>query len=620
MQRWSRLSSVGVTTLLAVASLAMATPATASVALPLAASSQSSARPISAPPFNVSAPGSAPLRGSGGRAEQSSPGLAGTATASTAIPSADWPVTGGTTSPSGERPSPAAPAAASPAAIAAPTSGLGIDTSDPATVLAAWQAIVATSPSMGFTGNVSTCDAGTTSPAYRAAELKALNAFRALVGVAAASGNTAWSAQAQQSALMTAAQQQLSHAPQPPWNCFNAVGANAASKSDLFLGAMGVDAIWGYIADWGDNNLDAGHRRWLFCPGSTEFGFGDVPGTATAWGSNSTKVFDSATPFTGPSRDGFIAWPNPGIVPLNYALSRSLLDRFSVQVPITMSASQAAVSVTSSNGDPVPVTVIDADDLNYCSPAVVFEPSRMPTVGETWTVTVTGITENHEPVQNIVYTSTFQHLTLSDAFVKAAYTDLIGRMPTANELSVHSGLLDDGDKTRADLATLLVNSNEWLAHLVTGFYVNTLGRQPDSAGAAYWIQLLASGSASVASVAALFYASPEYFQRIGSGDTGRWIDDLYLKLLDRTSDPSGRAYWVAQAVTVGRAQVAYSFYQSLESRQARVTALYAALLGRSPDNGGRDYWADRLRSGSDLALAVNLVSSAEYQARAQTRF
>ena len=48
--------------------------------------------------------------------------------------------------------------------------------------------------------------------------------------------------------------------------------------------------------------------------------------------------------------------------------------------------------------------------------------------------------------------------------------------------------------------------------------------------------------------------------------------------------------------------------------------LYLTLLGREPDPGGLGYWARILPAQGDLALALNLALSAEYAARAVTRF
>jgi len=62
------------------------------------------------------------------------------------------------------------------------------------------------------------------------------------------------------------------------------------------------------------------------------------------------------------------------------------------------------------------------------------------------------------------------------------------------------------------------------------------------------------------------------------------------------------------------------FYQSVESRQVRVTAMYQKLLVRAPDAAGLTFWVNRVLSTGDIALAVDIANSDEYWLRAQTRF
>ena len=63
------------------------------------------------------------------------------------------------------------------------------------------------------------------------------------------------------------ANNQLMHVGIPTnWSCFTTSGTNAAAHSNLALGSDGPDAITGYIWDYGSNNFEVGHRRWLLYP------------------------------------------------------------------------------------------------------------------------------------------------------------------------------------------------------------------------------------------------------------------------------------------------------------------------------------------------------------------
>lgn len=208
--------------------------------------------------------------------------------------------------------------------------------------------------------------------------------------------------------------------------------------------------------------------------------------------------------------------------------------------------------------------------------------------------------------------------TASESFVTAALTDFLLTEPTDQQ--VGTGVSQLAQQGKGAYLRNLSRSDAWLTAVVNKLYQDTLGRDADAAGRTFWVGELRRGRRSVASVAAQFYASGEYFRGIGGGTVSSWIDDLYQKILLRTPDTSGKGYWVSEVAATGRPSVALRMYQSGESARTRVEALYQSLLGRAPDAGGLAYWAGRVVREGDLALAVSLAGSSEYQNRAVSRF
>lgn len=206
------------------------------------------------------------------------------------------------------------------------------------------------------------------------------------------------------------------------------------------------------------------------------------------------------------------------------------------------------------------------------------------------------------------------------SFVAASTQDFLRRPASTAEMDEYVSGVRCGWLSKAGYLQRMVNSDPWLGAVVTKFYQDTLDRNPDSGGLAYWTGILRSRRLSVAQVASQFYASAEYYANKGGGTDRSWVSNLYSVLLERTPDTGGLNYWVSMIPRVGRPAVAYSFYQSNESARQRVAALYDALLGRAPDAGGLAYWAGLLPGQGDLALALNLASSAEYTSRAVQRF
>jgi hypothetical protein len=215
---------------------------------------------------------------------------------------------------------------------------------------------------------------------------------------------------------------------------------------------------------------------------------------------------------------------------------------------------------------------------------------------------------------------TIPPVTNGEAFVQAAWADFLDREPSGEEMAEVPAAVDTGATTRRAVVTELANSDEWIRTIVDRLYEDTLGRAPDTDGWTYWVDTIRSGRFTVAKVAASFYGSAEYVNGIGGGTLPTWVADLYVKVLGRTATETDIDYWVGQVPIRTRGGVALQIFQSRESAATRVQALYQTLLGRAAEPDGVAFWGPRVVAKGDIVLAVDLASSAEYLARAHTRF
>ncbi|HWF18428.1 MAG TPA: CAP domain-containing protein, partial [Verrucomicrobiae bacterium] len=173
---------------------------------------------------------------------------------------------------------------------------------------------------MYSTADVPNCTPGTNSTAFVEAVLRRINWFRAMAGMPAAiTFNPTYNEEAQQMAVMISANHELNHNPPTNWSCYTAEGANASGGNQA-EGFNGADAITGYIWDFGVNNNEVGHRRWILLPQTQVMGTGDVPAssdTSTNYAAaNSTYVFDSSINSPRPAtRKPYVSWPPEGYVP-----------------------------------------------------------------------------------------------------------------------------------------------------------------------------------------------------------------------------------------------------------------------------------------------------------------
>ena len=246
---------------------------------------------------------------------------------------------------------------------------------------------------MGWTGNHTNCDSGTTAAAFRDAVVRRINFFRAMAGVPAGIvSNDIFNAKDQDAALMMSANNQLSHSPPSSWTCYTADGANAATNSNLAWGSAGPDAITGYMFDHGANNAPVGHRRWLLYPQTQTMGTGDVEAAGTNASANATWVFDGNYGGPRPStRTNFVSWPPPGFVPYpivypRWSFSYPGADFTSATVTQTGSGTNIPVRlepVATGRGEDTLVWV--SDNLNANDYAFVWP---RPAADKTYSVTI----------------------------------------------------------------------------------------------------------------------------------------------------------------------------------------------------------------------------------------
>lgn len=183
--------------------------------------------------------------------------------------------------------------------------------------------------------------------------------------------------------------------------------------------------------------------------------------------------------------------------------------------------------------------------------------------------------------------------------------------------------------------------------IVEHYYLTILGRAPDAAGKAFFqgeVERLAAVSVdrreALRVISKSFFFSPEYVA--ANRSDGDFVEDLYRAYLQRASDPTGKAHWVAQLSSgIGREALMVGFmfseeFQAFmdaalgESSQRPETALvmdvYRAAFTRLPDQDGFTSWRDSLRAaqcGGTVGarareLASAFFSSPEYVNRNTT--
>ena len=254
---------------------------------------------------------------------------------------------------------------------------------------------------MGWTGNASTCTAGTISATALSKTLQRLNYYRRLTGLNAnVTFDATMNAKSQASSLMMQRNQALNHAPPSTWLCYTANGFQAASQGNLAIGSYGA----GDIDLWMDDSRtpSVGHRRWILAPNAAKFGYGSVKGTGSyayagtlMWGGGMTN------PNTTPP-SGYIQYPVAGYMPKDL-----ISTLWSFGTPNNNgNFSSASISVTDDSGNPVSITINPVEAGYGNSSTIVW---NMPAIDKTdpvdrvYTVKISNFSVNGVPQNPYTY-------------------------------------------------------------------------------------------------------------------------------------------------------------------------------------------------------------------------
>ena len=112
-----------------------------------------------------------------------------------------------------------------------------------------------------WNGDAKTCAGGQIDEAARERALRLVNTYRFLAGVPEVDSEPAWTAPAQDCALLAHANGKLSHSPPRDWSCWSDRGARASAVS-LIANRSAPLAIDPFIEDPGNESTMV-HRRWL---------------------------------------------------------------------------------------------------------------------------------------------------------------------------------------------------------------------------------------------------------------------------------------------------------------------------------------------------------------------
>lgn len=201
----------------------------------------------------------------------------------------------------------------------------------------------------------------------------------------------------------------------------------------------------------------------------------------------------------------------------------------------------------------------------------------------------------------------------AQAVVTGLYHQILMRAPDTAGLSAYTRALESG-ATVSVIADAIYSSHEFRSVQAGRYYENLLGRVGDQAGLAHWADRLFAGTSEEAVTAAMA-SSQEYTAQFTRPEdlVTRW----YVDLLGRQPDSVGLAAHT-RALESGRSayEVTSALTASAEFRSVKIRQVYFAALGRDADTAGLQAWASRWQALGGLAgVTAGILGSAENHAR-----
>ncbi|HVA50449.1 MAG TPA: Ig-like domain-containing protein [Pirellulales bacterium] len=196
-------------------------------------------------------------------------------------------------------------------------------------------------------------------------------------------------------------------------------------------------------------------------------------------------------------------------------------------------------------------------------------------------------------------------------FVEKLYQQLLNRGASDSDIMGFVNLLNAG-VSRGQVASLFLNSNEYLANFVNSSYEHLLHRTVDPDGLSYWISEMQFGLPPEVFLAAVA-ASPEYIGLHG-GTTAGQIAGFYQDFLNRGASAAEINYWVGLTNSgIPPAAIVLGFDTSPEYRDDLVSGYYATYLGNAPDPNYIAQYVAGLGAGfSRTAVQLMILSSNDY--------
>ncbi len=208
-------------------------------------------------------------------------------------------------------------------------------------------------------------------------------------------------------------------------------------------------------------------------------------------------------------------------------------------------------------------------------------------------------------------------------FVMQMYRDTLFREAEDAGLAYWKDLMDNGTLNRAQVAEHFLNSVEFedMAGTLARMYMGAFDRLPDNAGMTYWMKDMHAGM-TAAEVAQNFAGSTEFKDIYGALGNAELVGQLVQNILQRQATQEEIGTWTGKLEAgASHGELLLGLSNSDENivradDEVSMALAYAGMLGRAPDQAGFDYWMDRIDDGAThVEILAEFIAVPEYHDR-----
>ena len=194
------------------------------------------------------------------------------------------------------------------------------------------------------------------------------------------------------------------------------------------------------------------------------------------------------------------------------------------------------------------------------------------------------------------------------------YNKILGRNPESAGQTFFLNVLMDGYQSQRYFTALAIsNSTEYRTDYIKTSFTLYLGRQAGTGDINYWLSQFGSGVSDQLFIADLA-GSSEYFgnPKKGNNNNLTWLQSAFKDILGQTLDANSQDFFMSELSSgTSLTSAAFQMTSSQAFDNTTVVNLFKQYLNRSPSGFDLAYWSSQLQAGLTIEQVLSQITSSQ---------